>query len=225
MGRSVLASGELGQHNGLRWTIIVSTDLSAGDSQAGSDSAPRVGVRRRWPVLSHRPSARHPRSRRSHRPLPHRCNPKHPISTRLRHHLTAQPTPTQRPMPMQLIRHAVDDRHAHGLAAALALPEDFARDRFDRITGTHGNCPTAPSGGPHHGVAPTPPNRSVRGSSPTRPAARHAADPPPLKVRRSASRRSRTGRVGSDPDEVRRQAGVAQDRGLAKLAPIDRGHH
>ena len=43
MGRSVLASGELGQHNGLRWTIIVSTDLSAGDSQAGSDSAPRVG--------------------------------------------------------------------------------------------------------------------------------------------------------------------------------------
>ena len=43
MGRSVLASGELGQHNGLRWTIIVSTDLSAGDSQAGSDTAPRVG--------------------------------------------------------------------------------------------------------------------------------------------------------------------------------------
>ena len=121
MGRSVLASGELGKHNGLRWTIIVSTDLSAGDSQAGSDTAPRVGVRRRWPLLSHRPSARHPRSRRSHRQLPHRCNPKHPISTRLRHHLTAQPTPTQRPMPMQLIQHAVDDRHAHGLAAALAI--------------------------------------------------------------------------------------------------------
>jgi len=107
MGRSALASGELGQHNGLRWTIIVSTDLLTGDSQAGSDTAPRVGVRRRWPVLSHRPSARHPRSRRSHRPLPHRCNPKHPISTRLRHHLTAQPTPTQRPMPMPLIQHAV----------------------------------------------------------------------------------------------------------------------
>jgi hypothetical protein len=33
------------------------------------------------------------------------------------------------------------------------------------------------------------------------------------------------GPVGSDPDEVRRQAGIAQDRGLAKVAPIDPGHH
>jgi hypothetical protein len=33
------------------------------------------------------------------------------------------------------------------------------------------------------------------------------------------------GPAGSDPDEVRRQAGIAQDRGLAKVAPIDPGHH
>jgi hypothetical protein len=31
--------------------------------------------------------------------------------------------------------------------------------------------------------------------------------------------------IGQDPDEHRRQIGIAQDRGLAKVAPIDPGHH
>ena len=31
------------------------------------------------------------------------------------------------------------------------------------------------------------------------------------------------GPVGSDPDEVRQAAGITQDKGLAKVAPIDRG--
>ena len=35
MGRSVLASGELGQHNGLPATIVVSTTLTELDSGAG----------------------------------------------------------------------------------------------------------------------------------------------------------------------------------------------
>jgi len=33
--------------------------------------------------------------------------------------------------------HALDHRHADNLAAALALPEDFDGDRFDRVRRSH----------------------------------------------------------------------------------------
>ena len=93
MGRSVLASGELGQHNGLRWTIIV------------------VQLPHQWRLQSQAPTTTHSRpatpTRRRHRTSPRRRQLPLPAAT------TATP---HRPAPSAAAR-TVAHRPAHRPAA------------------------------------------------------------------------------------------------------------